>query len=99
MHDIMTTQRFKYQTTLIKGRHDEKKSIVLSVQVLFGETVMILKGNSVGSALLADALLSGGVERSKTSVRSNVSKTGLSKVTRSGNWDGSADTVQGSFIK
>ena len=28
MHDIMTTQRFKYQTTLIKGLHDEKKSIV-----------------------------------------------------------------------
>src|SRR5439155_22516086 len=31
MHDITTTQRFKYQTTLIKGLHDEKKSIVLFV--------------------------------------------------------------------
>src|SRR3990172_3629336 len=31
MHDIMTTQRFKYQPTLIKGLHDEKKSIVLFV--------------------------------------------------------------------
>src|SRR3989442_15941344 len=29
MHDITATQRFKYQTTLIKGLHDEKKSIVL----------------------------------------------------------------------
>src|SRR2546422_5786937 len=48
--DMTTTNRLKYQTTLIKGLHDEKKSIVLFVVRALTEALQDRKSTRLNSS-------------------------------------------------
>src|SRR5205807_9233958 len=84
--DMTTTHRFKYQTTWIKGLHDEKKSIVLFVvQAVCNASVKAPMGSNDSGAPCVPRPSSGRTGRTN-GIRSDIgSSSGSWTIIPSGN--------------